>query len=102
MGYLARESSERHHRKRKRRGHRHVLHCRADVATDWREKKNDTDYATAAMRYEEHRHDAATGPQGGVSGDRTHAQPDPKSDLRRHVGGAWKLSGDNRKATRAS
>jgi predicted lipid-binding transport protein (Tim44 family) len=90
MGYLAEELSDNatHGRKNEVTGTRLL---QADVGEAWRE--GDTDYATAALRYEsiDLMRDRATG--AVLSGDPN--KPSQTTELwtfARHTGGPWKLS----------
>ena len=90
MGYLAEELSDNatHGRKNEVTGTRLL---QADVGEAWRE--GDTDYATAALRYEsiDLMRDRATG--AVLSGDPN--KPSETTELwtfARHTGGPWKLS----------
>jgi predicted lipid-binding transport protein (Tim44 family) len=90
MGYLAEELSDNatHGKKNEVTGTRLL---QADVGEAWRE--NDTDYATAAMRYEsiDLMRDRATGKV--LSGDPdTPSQTTELWTFARHMGGPWKLS----------
>jgi predicted lipid-binding transport protein (Tim44 family) len=90
MGYLAEELSDNatHGKKNEVTGTRLL---QADVGEAWRE--NDTDYATAAMRYEsiDLMRDRATGKV--LSGDPdTPSQTTELWTFARHIGGPWKLS----------
>jgi predicted lipid-binding transport protein (Tim44 family) len=90
MGYLAEELSDNatHGKKNEVTGTRLL---QADVGEAWRE--DDTDYATAAMRYEsiDLMRDRATG--AVLSGDpNTPSQTTELWTFARHVGGPWKLS----------
>jgi predicted lipid-binding transport protein (Tim44 family) len=90
MGYLAEELSDNatHGKKNEVTG-THLL--QADVGEAWRE--GDTDYATAAMRYEsiDLMRDRTSG--AVLSGDPgTPSQTTELWTFARHTGGAWKLS----------
>jgi predicted lipid-binding transport protein (Tim44 family) len=90
MGYLAEELSDNatHGKKNEVTGTRLL---QADVGEAWRE--NDTDYATAAMRYEgiDLMRDRTTG--AVLTGDpNTPTQTTELWTFARHVGGPWKLS----------
>jgi predicted lipid-binding transport protein (Tim44 family) len=90
MGYLAEELSDNatHGKKNEVTGTRLL---QADVGEAWRE--NDTDYATAAMRYEsiDLMRDRASG--AVLSGDpNTPSQTTELWTFARHTGGPWKLS----------
>jgi predicted lipid-binding transport protein (Tim44 family) len=90
MGYLAEELSDNatHGKKNEVTGTRLL---QADVGEAWRE--NDTDYATAAMRYEsiDLMRDRTTG--AVLSGDpNTPSQTTELWTFARHIGGPWKLS----------
>ena len=90
MGYLAEELSDNatHGRRNEVSGTRLL---QADVGEAWRE--GDTDYATAAMRYEgiDLMRDRTSG--AVLSGDPN--KPSQTTELwtfARHIGGPWKLS----------
>jgi predicted lipid-binding transport protein (Tim44 family) len=90
MGYLAEELSDNatHGKKNEVTGTRLL---QADVGEAWRE--NDTDYATAAMRYEsiDLMRDRTSG--AVLSGDpNTPSQTTELWTFARHIGGPWKLS----------
>jgi predicted lipid-binding transport protein (Tim44 family) len=90
MGYLAEELSDNatHGKKNEVTGTRLL---QADVGEAWRE--GDTDYATAAMRYEsiDLMRDRASG--AVLSGDpNTPSQTTELWTFARHIGGPWKLS----------
>jgi predicted lipid-binding transport protein (Tim44 family) len=90
MGYLAEELSDNAtHGKKNEVTSTRLL--QADVGEAWRE--NDTDYATAAMRYEsiDLMRDRSSG--AVLSGDpNTPSQTTELWTFARHIGGPWKLS----------